>query len=157
MKEIVELFAKFSIKECVFFIVLLSLSTKGIIDFSDWVKERLRKHFNKKTDEEHKYDILIKQIEAIIENQKKQNSDIRIISNQVNILLNSDKDDIKAWITEKHHYFCYKLGYIDDFNLDCIEKRFSHYKEEHGNSFVESLMGDIRKLPRVSTDDKKES
>lgn len=157
MKEVIELFTKFSIKECVFFIVLFSLSIKGVIDFSDWAKERLRKRFNKKTDEEHRYDMLINQMEAIIENQKKQNNDIRIISNQVNILLNSDKDDIKAWITEKHHYFCYKLGYIDDFNLDCIEKRFGHYKEEHGNSFVESLMGDIRRLPRISTDDKKEN
>ena len=157
MKEIIELFTKFSIHESIVFIVLLSLAIKGLIDFSDWAKERLRKHFNKQTDEEQRYETLVQQINEMIKNQEEQNKTISIISNQVNILLNSDKDDIKAWITEKHHYFCYKLGYIDDFNLDCIEKRFYHYKEEHGNSFVADLMEDIRRLPRVSADSKKES
>ena len=157
MKEIIELFTKFSIQESIVFIVLLSLAIKGLIDFSDWAKERLRKHFNKQTDEEQRYETLVQQINEMIKNQEEQNKNISIISKQVNILLNSDKDDIKAWITEKHHYFCYKLGYIDDFNLDCVEKRFGHYKEEHGNSFVADLMEDIRRLPRVSADSKKEN
>ena len=59
-----------------------------------------------------------------------------------------DKDDIKAWITQQHHYFCYELKCIDDFSLDCIEKRFKHYQDENGNSFVENLMNELRTLPK---------
>jgi hypothetical protein len=45
------------------------------------------------------------------------------------LLTNSDKDAIKSFITKEHHYFCYKLGYIDDYSMDAIERRYSHYKE----------------------------
>ena len=68
----------------------------------------------------------------------------------MSILLASDKDDIKSWITEKHHYFCYEKKVIDDYSLDCIEKRYQHYVDEGGNSYVATLMREIRALPKVS-------
>ena len=37
---------------------------------------------------------------------------------------------------------------IDDFSLDCIEKRFAHYQDEGGNSFIAALMAEIRALPK---------
>jgi hypothetical protein len=73
------------------------------------------------------------------------------MSSTIEILKGSDKEDIKAFITEKHHYFCYQKGYIDDYSLDVLERRFKYYKEEEGNSFAEDLMEDIRRLPKVST------
>ena len=83
------------------------------------------------------------------------NEQIDKMSKAITILINSDKDDIKAWITEKHHYFCYELGYIDDYNFQCIEARYQHYKEEDGNTFIDSFMDDIRALPKISVVDKK--
>ena len=79
------------------------------------------------------------------------------MSKAINILIASDKDDIKAWITQQHHYFCYELGYIDDYNLQCIEARYVHYKEEDGNTFIDGFMKDIRNLPVVSVLDKKKN
>jgi hypothetical protein len=40
-------------------------------------------------------------------------------------------------------------GYIDDYCLDCLEKKYKHYVKEGGNSFIESLMKEIRNLPRT--------
>ena len=73
---------------------------------------------------------------------------INDIKKAINLLTESDKDDIKAWITEKHHYFCYQIGWIDDYSLDCIEKRYGHYKDEGGNTFIDELMEEIRALPK---------
>ena len=70
------------------------------------------------------------------------------LSKKVDILIQSDKDDIKAFITREHHYFCYQKGWIDDNSLDCIEKRYTHYQKEGGNSFIETLMEQIRELPK---------
>ena len=67
---------------------------------------------------------------------------------KVNLLIASDRDDIKSWITEKHHYYCYSQEWIDDYSLDCIEKRFAHYQDEGGNSFIAALMAEIRALPK---------
>lgn len=143
-----ELFSKYSVDEVVMFVIMLALAIKGLISFMDWANDRLKQHFNKET----KVNSVEEQLKQIIESQRALSDKVDGISAQVETLFNSDRDDIKAWITEKHHYFCYKLGYIDDFNLNCIEKRYEHYKEENGNSFVADLMADIRKLPIVSAD-----
>lgn len=145
-----ELFSKYSVDEVVMFIIMLAFAIKGLISFIDWANDRLKQHFNKET----KVSSVEEQLKQIIESQQSLSDKVDGISAQVEILFNSDRDDIKAWITEKHHYFCYKLGYIDDFNLNCIEKRYEHYKEENGNSFVADLMADIRRLPIVSADTK---
>lgn len=73
--------------------------------------------------------------------------DISNIKESVTLLVESDKDDIRAWITEKYHYFM-RLGYIDDFTLDCMERRFKSYKQEGGNTYIDGMMNAIRKLPR---------
>lgn len=64
------------------------------------------------------------------------------------MLIESDKEDIKAFITGQHHYFIYGKGWIDDYSMECLEKRFAIYEREHGNSFVEGLMNEIRALPK---------
>ena len=76
------------------------------------------------------------------------NKAIDTLTEKVNILIDSDKDAIKAYITQQHHYFTYQKGWIDDYSLDCIERRYDHYQDEGGNSFISSLMEEIRNLPK---------
>ena len=85
--------------------------------------------------------------------QSQENTDdhLKDLESKMNVLIESDKDAIKSFITREHHYFCYKLGGIDDFSLECIEKRYLHYKDEGGNSFIDSLMEDLRELPILDT------
>ena len=61
---------------------------------------------------------------------------LKNLSAKIDLLIDSDKDDIKSYITREHHRFCYDLKEIDDFSLDCLEKRFKHYSDEGGNSFI---------------------
>lgn len=151
-----ELFKNYSIDEIIMFILLLAIAIKGIVDLYDWFKIRFRKPIDKENDiKEREQEILDK-----ITNHEQQiltcKDCLNEITKSVKILIESDKDDIKAWITEKHHYFCYELGYIDDYNLQCIEARYKHYKEEDGNTFIDGFITDIRALPVVSVLNKKE-
>ena len=70
------------------------------------------------------------------------------INDRIDMLIESDKEGIKSYITEKHHFFVYTQEWIDDYSMECLERRFSVYKQEHGNSFVEGLMNEIRALPK---------
>ena len=70
------------------------------------------------------------------------------LSQKIDILIQSDRDDIRSYITREHHYFCYQKGWIDDFSLDCIEKQYMHYVDEGGNSFIEGFMEELRALPK---------
>ena len=152
-----ELLNNYSLTEIIIFLVLFSLALKGVVSFWDWGVDRLRKIFNKESKKEKEKELLdnhikqsSEQVKQILSQQEQIMSEILDMKNVINLLINSDKDDIKSWITQQHHYFCYELKYIDDYSLDCIEKRYSHYRDEGGNSFIEDLMKEIRNLPKVS-------
>lgn len=151
MKNLIELLSTYSVGEILIFIVLLALAFKGVIDFYDWAKQKFQGHVKEVNAEACEMTTIKENIDELFKMQKAQKESIDKLTDSVNLLLQSDKDDIKAWITEKHHYYCYQLKYIDDFSLDCIEKRYAHYKKEGGNSFVEDLMRDLRSLKKVSS------
>lgn len=141
----------------IFLVVFLTaLKTFGVT--LEWLWERVSRIFKKqqveeKQNEEFQSHIQTseQQIKQLFEMHAKTEQNLDKIIDSIQLLINSDKDDIKAWITEKHHYYCYEKKHIDDYSLDCIEKRYTHYRNEGGNSFVEDLMKDIRRLPKTSS------
>lgn len=152
---IIELFNKYSISELIIFLVIFCLAVKEIVNLIDWAKERFGKNINKEIEEKEKEKDIQRQLDDIVTENKTIKDTLNALENQmnklaerVNLLISSDKDDIKAYITERHHFFCYKQEWIDDYSLDCLEKRYEHYKAEGGNSFVLDLMNEIRRLPK---------
>lgn len=151
MKEILNLLSTYSLEQILVFIIMLSLAIKGGVDFYDWVKKRFNTTIIDRENQNKKKEEVTENIDKLFEMQKEQSKAIDNLTKSVDLLLRSDRDDIKAWITQQHHHYCYELKYIDDFSLDCIEKRYSHYKAEGGNSFIEDLMIDLRSLKKVSS------
>lgn len=82
--------------------------------------------------------------------QRIDNIDDRLndLSTSVKNLTISDMHDIKQAITKDYHTFVERKGWIDDFNLNCLEHRFEDYVNEGGNSFVAGMMKELRALPR---------
>ena len=156
MKELLELLQNYSIGELITIIIGLGLSIKGFIGFYDWADDRIRKVFNKQTKQEKEKQEILDKLEAQsaatqevtneLKNIRQENSALK---KKLDILFESDKDDIRAWITQQHHYFT-EIGCIDDYSLDCLERRFKHYQQEGGNTYAEDLMNDLRKLPKKS-------
>lgn len=136
-----DLLNNFSLSEILIFVISLALALKGLISLGDWFGQRgikffQRKYFKPKEMEE----TLLNLIDTIDK-----------LDQKINILMSSDRDDIKAFIVRQHHYFCYELKQIDYQSLQVIEKRYSHYKEEGGNSYINDLMHDLRSLPKTET------
>lgn len=144
-----DLLQNYSLSDIAIFVVMLSFAIKGVVDFYDWAKKRIKEPVDKEYTEQEMHKKMLETLEA-------HNTQIDKMARAIDILIDSDKDDIKSWITEKHHYFCYKLGHIDDYNYQCIEARYKHYKDEKGNTFIDAFMSDIRALPKVSIIDSKE-
>lgn len=140
----VELLSIYSISEILAIIITLALAIKGVVSFWDWAKERLQKMFNKETQQEKSQ----QKIEALTESQQQLVEAVKKLTEKVDMLIDSDKDDIKAYITDKHHYYVYTQKWIDDYTLDCIARRFKHYQDEGGNSFIETLMKELKTLPK---------
>ncbi len=152
-----DLLNTYSIDQILLFIVLLAAAIKGVVSWIDWARNRGEKIIDKRNQRA----TLENSVKELMTAQKNMKCDIdkcqtqlketiNEIKQSIDLLTNSDKDDIKAWITEKHHYYVYHIGYIDDYSLDCIERRYNHYKDEGGNSFIHELMEEIRALPKKS-------
>lgn len=154
--QMIQLLQHYSLSDIIIFIVLFALVIKNTISFWDWGVERLNKIFNqerKKIDETQKLEERLRHGSQIMEdlkdNQTLMENTLSDLTEKIDILIGSDKDSIKAYITKDYHRFK-DLGWIDDFSLDCLERRYGHYKVEGGNSFISHLMEEIRQLPKKS-------
>lgn len=150
-----ELLQHYSISEIFLFIILLALAFKSVVSFFEWLEERIKKAFNIKFGKMSEKEKINKRIEngenfmtQLREHQKYNDEALQDLSKKIDTLVESDRDDIKAYITKEHHKFCYDKGWIDDFSLDCLEKRFKHYADEGGNSFICGFMQELRALPK---------
>lgn len=151
----INLLQAYPVSEILIFVVLLALAIKGVITFIDWVNERLKKAFNKKTekiDEKKEVEKKLNQNEELLlslqQQQVNTDSGMKQLAAKIDMLIASDMDAIKAFITEKHHYYCYQQKWIDTFSMQCIENRYGHYVDEGGNSFIKGFMDDLRALPK---------
>lgn len=139
-----QLLSNYSVGQIIFFIVILALAIKQLVTFIDWFQNRTKSAVKEKEKPD--------QLACITEQHGQQLQKIRgqlnDLKDDIELLIASDRDDIKQSLTKDHHYFCYKLKSIDDYSLDCMEKRYSHYREQGGNSFVQTLMQEVRALPK---------
>lgn len=145
----------YSLQDILIFMVLLAIAIKGAISFFDWAKERIGRVYKKeyaetKTQEDlnaklQKENMSIQKLEK---NQDEMMITMEKLLKKIDALIDSDKDDIKSFLVKEHHYFCYQRGWVDDYSLDCCEKRYKHYVQEGGNSFIEDMMNEIRDLPK---------
>lgn len=154
----VDLLAQFALPDVVTFAVLLGLSIKGAVTFFDWAFVRIKQMVHKDEKVESVESILKHEIEQredgfnILQNEQteiKQN--LQKIYEKIDLLIESDRDDIKSWIIAQHHLFCNEIKEIDTYTLESIEKRYRHYVAENGNGFVVELMNEIRSLPKVDS------
>ena len=153
MKTLIDLLTQFTPWQIILFIILLAVAIKEVSDFVDWFKQKVNKR-----DESLKTDYEVKQeneerLDRLETNMNKLTENVGNMTDKIDVLITSDRDAIKAFITKEHHHFCYEKGWIDDYSLDCLEHRFQHYQEERGNSFIENLMNELRALPKTEPKD----
>ena len=78
----------------------------------------------------------------------KVSDSVDTLSKRIDKLTESDMHDIKQFIVKEYHYFTEQKGQIDDYSLDTILLRYSDYKDEGGNSYIETLIDELKKLPK---------
>lgn len=147
-----ELLARFELTDIIIMLTLLIVGAEKLIKAIDWLRARFRKSYDEENTLKEEVEDLNKFYEekkVVDEGFAKVNERIDKICDLVDMLVESDKESIKAYITERHHFFVQERKWIDYHSMDCLERRFSIYEREHGNSFVEDLMNDLRQLPKM--------
>lgn len=140
--------SKYSFVEILVFAIIFILAIKEGISLYDWFNARLKRISKKTYDEKRGKEKLEEEIKTVDDEYIRADSRLEKLEELVTMLTESDKEDIKSFITIQHHKFVYEQQWIDDYSMDCLEKRFAIYKREHGNTFVLGLMNELRTLPR---------
>lgn len=65
-------------------------------------------------------------------------------------LQNQARDQLIAW----HHKYVYEYKMIDDIGLEAMERTYLYYKAAGGNTFIDTLMDEVRELPRPALEDR---
>ena len=74
-------------------------------------------------------------------------SKLKAISDKTDMIIESDKDSMKSYITDKY-YECTHKGFIEIHTLEILEKTYKNYLDRNGNTFVSDLMDELRELPK---------
>nr|DAF63246.1 MAG TPA: hypothetical protein [Myoviridae sp. ctXXl13] len=77
------------------------------------------------------------------------NSQLIGFTDRIDFLLKSDMEDKKAYITDNYNKYYYRYKKIDMYTLETMEKIYDIYLQEGGDSFVQLMMTNIRKLEVV--------
>lgn len=76
-------------------------------------------------------------------------NDINANKGQLDTLIVSDKESIKAFIVGCY-YQAKSDGYVNSHLMQIIEERYETYKKENGNSYITGLMNELRAFPHTA-------
>lgn len=74
--------------------------------------------------------------------------DINYNRDRVELLIDSDKESIKAFIVGRY-YQAKSDGYINSHLMQVIEERYETYTKEKGNGYITGIMGELRAFPHT--------
>lgn len=92
---------------------------------------------------ETKIDTLEEYSEETHKNQKELRRQMETVQERL-------QENTRSFLIDAHHRFKYEIGGIDDLNLQSMERRYLFYKTAGGDSFIDDLMEEVRKLPRLN-------
>ena len=72
--------------------------------------------------------------------------DINANKDQLDVLISSDKESIKAFIVGSY-YQAKSDGYINSHLMQVLEERYETYKRENGNGYITGIMHELRAFP----------
>lgn len=140
-----EMLKSYSVGEIFIFIVILALAVKEGITLVKFYSKDISEHYDEKHQKEEdikqaneKLTKLTLMVEQLQKDNEKQNK-------KIENLIDSDVQDIRSWIVQQHHA-CKQGKHLDDFEMDCVEKRFACYDKEGGNSYIHNLVEEIREM-----------
>lgn len=122
----VELLTTFTIPQIILCLVVVLLAVQEGIKLIDFLYDKFRT--------------------VVLHKETVNKINIDSLAATVDLLVASDRDDIRSWIIEKYHYYKKYPEELDDYMMDCILKRYSHYKREGGNSYIDEVIDKIKNI-----------
>lgn len=135
----VQFFQQYTIEATIIFLFMLGTALKQGYELVQYFRNKTVDHVDKIREQEEA-------LEQVINNMQQQQKQLQSITDKIDELLVSDKDSIKSWIVMLYKQYKKDPSGLDSMQMDLLERRFSHYKQEGGNSYIDNLMQELREI-----------
>lgn len=72
----------------------------------------------------------------------------------LNLVQDRLQNQARDRLIELHHKYVYEYKMIDDIGLQSMERTYFYYKAAGGNTFIDTLMDEVRELPRPALENR---
>ena len=135
----VQFFQQYTIEATIIFLFMFGTALKQGYELVQYFRNKTVDHVDKIREQEEA-------LEQVIKNMQQQKKQLQSITDKIDELLVSDKDSIKSWIVMLYKQYKKDPSGLDSMQMDLLERRFSHYKQEGGNSYIDNLMQELREI-----------
>ena len=135
----VQFFQQYTIEATIIFLFMLGTALKQGYELVQYFRNKTFNHIDKIREQEET-------LRQVIKNMQQQKKQLQSITDKIDELLVSDKDSIKSWIVMLYKQYKKDPSGLDSMQMDLLERRFSHYKKEGGNSYIDNLMQELREI-----------
>lgn len=135
----VQFFQQYTLEATIIFLFMLGTALRQGYELVQYFRNRTVSHVDKAREQEET-------LERVEKNMQQQQKQLQSITDKIDELLASDKDSIKSWIVMLYKQYKKDPSGLDSMQMDLLERRFSHYKREGGNSYIDNLMQELREI-----------
>ena len=178
MGEVNYLFSNYSFEQIFIAVIVGLLVIKIITELIKYFYDKFRNYFGMKTKKEtwehntsedlnyikekvdyletsadQRKERLIAVENKIIENEahdKKISEQMDELMDDMKLVHERLQENTRSFLIDSHHKFCNDIQGIDDQSLQSMERRYLYYKAAGGDSFIDTLMDEVRTLPRIN-------
>lgn len=149
------LLTQYSATEIFVVLILFLVALRFLEELISHFYEKLKKQILKEEETPDKIQQLEEKIDRMITKMDQNTKQIEQTENALKIVQERLQENTRTAIIDAHHKYVYNYSAIDDITMQSLERRYLYYKASGGNSFIDTLMEEMRALPRLSLENKK--
>lgn len=135
----VQFFQHYTLEATIIFLFMLGTALKEGYELVQYFRNKTVNHVDKIRGQQET-------LTQVVKNMQQQQKQLQSITDKIDALLVSDKDSIKSWIVMLYKQYKKDPSGLDSMQMDLLERRYSHYKKEGGNSYIDNLMQELREI-----------
>lgn len=134
-----ELLKNFDITTILLVLFMTAVAIKEVFELYHYFHNKIYGRYEKQDNEKDTIDNLSATLASVLQQ-------VKDIDKKINLLQESDKDSIKSWIVGLYHKYKENPKELEAMQMDLLERRYGHYKDQGGNSYIDQLMEDLRTI-----------
>lgn len=134
-----ELLTKFDVTTILLVVFMVAVAIREAVELYHYFHDKIYGRYEKQDNQNDTIDNLSTTLASVLQQ-------VKDIDKKINLLQESDKDAIKSWIVGLYHKYKENPKELEAMQMDLLERRYGHYKDQGGNSYIDQLMEDLRTI-----------